>query len=61
MRASRNIHDASRKIAVTVVLFAIGTVAVADGAEPREETEFGSNPGNLRMFSYVPGASHPLR
>ena len=62
MRASRNIHDASRKIAVIVVLLAIGTLAVANAAEPREETEFGSNPGNLRMFSYVPAAkpSAPL-
>ena len=29
-------------------------VAGADAAEPGEETGFGSNPGNLRMFSYVP-------
>jgi poly(hydroxyalkanoate) depolymerase family esterase len=29
-------------------------VAAASAAEPREETGFGSNPGNLRMFSYAP-------
>jgi poly(hydroxyalkanoate) depolymerase family esterase len=34
-------------------------VAGADAAEPREETRFGSNPGNLRMFSYVPADLAP--
>jgi poly(hydroxyalkanoate) depolymerase family esterase len=30
------------------------TPATVSAAEPREETAFGSNPGNLRMFSYRP-------
>ena len=30
------------------------TLATVSAAEPREETGFGSNPGNLRMFSYAP-------
>jgi poly(hydroxyalkanoate) depolymerase family esterase len=30
------------------------TFASASAAEPRAETGFGSNPGNLRMFSYAP-------
>ena len=34
-------------------------VAGANAAEPREETRFGSNPGNLRMFSYVPADLAP--
>src|ERR1044072_2868497 len=40
--------------AVGVALFTISALAGANAAEPREETGFGSNPGNLRMFSYVP-------
>jgi poly(hydroxyalkanoate) depolymerase family esterase len=40
-------------------LVTIGCITRADAAEPREETEFGSNPGNLRMFSYVPEAVNP--
>jgi poly(3-hydroxybutyrate) depolymerase len=35
-------------------LLTIGALAGAGAAEPREEAAFGSNPGNLRMFSYVP-------
>jgi len=35
-------------------LLTISIVFGADAAEPREERGFGSNPGNLRMFSYVP-------
>ena len=34
-----------------VSIFGLPSAGVAD---PREETGFGSNPGNLRMFSYVP-------
>lgn len=30
------------------------TISAAQAADPREETRFGSNPGNLRMFNYVP-------
>ena len=34
-----------------VALLMISALAGANAAEPREETGFGSNPGNLRMFS----------
>jgi hypothetical protein len=34
-------------------------VSGANATEPREETGFGSNPGNLRMFSYVPADLAP--
>ena len=44
---------------LTVLLLAIGAIAGAHAAEPREETGFGSNPGNVRMFSYVPGSLKP--
>src|SRR5687767_7306562 len=36
------------------VAFSVLTLATVSAAEPREETGFGSNPGNLRMFSYAP-------
>lgn len=50
----------SRRRILTAVLLFIGALAVAYAAEPREEKEFGSNPGNLRMFSHVPsGAKRP--
>jgi poly(hydroxyalkanoate) depolymerase family esterase len=39
---------------LTVALLIIGALAGASAAELREEAAFGSNPGNLRMFSYVP-------
>ena len=39
-----------------VVVFSILTLATANAAEPREETGFGSNPGNLRMFTMHPRA-----
>jgi len=45
--------------AVAAALLIIVTLAAADAAEPREETGFGSNPGNLRMFSYVPAGTPP--
>ena len=45
--------------ALISVLFLLGTLGAADGAEPRAETAFGSNPGNLRMFSYVPADVAP--
>jgi hypothetical protein len=35
-------------------LLAIIAVAAVAAAEPREKTGFGTNPGNLRMFSYLP-------
>jgi len=37
-----------------VGLILITALAPTSAAEPREEKQFGSNPGNLRMFSYVP-------
>ena len=42
-----------------VALLMISALAGANAAEPREETGFGSNPGNLRMFSYVPANQEP--
>jgi poly(hydroxyalkanoate) depolymerase family esterase len=44
---------------LTVALLTIGAFAGANAAEPREEVGFGSNPGNLRMFSYVPERLKP--
>jgi poly(hydroxyalkanoate) depolymerase family esterase len=41
------------------VLLCGAVLAIANAAELREEREFGSNPGNLRMFSYVPGSARP--
>ena len=46
-----------RPFAVAVLM--IGALTSASAAEPREETGFGSNPGNLRMFSYVPASLAP--
>ena len=37
----------------------IGALAGTDAAEPSEETAFGSNPGNLRIHSYVPAGLAP--
>lgn len=37
-----------------VAFAACDAVQQARAAEPREENGFGSNPGNLRMFSYLP-------
>jgi poly(hydroxyalkanoate) depolymerase family esterase len=44
---------------LAAALLTIGALAGADAAEPSEETAFGSNPGNLRMFSYVPADLAP--
>ena len=38
----------------TVLALSIIMLVRANAAELREETAFGSNPGNLRMFSYAP-------
>jgi poly(hydroxyalkanoate) depolymerase family esterase len=54
LRLKRNLRRA-----LVSVLFSLGTLVAADAAEPREETTFGSNPGNLRMFSYVPADLPP--
>lgn len=43
--------------ALAVALLVVAGAIVANAAEPREETAFGSNPGNLRMFSYVPAGA----
>ena len=40
-------------------LLAISAVAGVAAAEPREKTGFGTNPGNLRMFSYLPPGLAP--
>jgi poly(hydroxyalkanoate) depolymerase family esterase len=54
------IMSALRPFRVLTILFvAIGAIISAHAADPREETGFGSNPGNLRMFSYVPGSIKP--
>lgn len=44
---------------LVAVLLTIGALTSADGAEPREEIGFGSNPGNLRMFKYTPATLSP--
>ena len=41
------------------VLLTISIIFGGIAAEPREETEFGSNPGNLRMFSFLPADLAP--
>jgi poly(hydroxyalkanoate) depolymerase family esterase len=51
-----NMRVLARSFALAAALLAAGALAVAHAAEPREESGFGSNPGNLRMFSYVPDA-----
>ena len=45
--------------ALAAALLALGALAGAAAAQPQEETAFGSNPGNLRMFSYVPAGLAP--
>jgi poly(3-hydroxybutyrate) depolymerase len=44
---------------LAAALLTISALAGANAAEPRAETGFGSNPGNLRMFSYVPADREP--
>ena len=46
-----------RSMAVALVLICI--LAGASAVDPREEVEFGSNPGNLRMYSYAPTSLAP--
>jgi poly(hydroxyalkanoate) depolymerase family esterase len=55
------IPSLSRSLRRTLVaaLLTLGVLGGANAAEPREETRFGSNPGNLRMFSYVPAGLGP--
>jgi poly(hydroxyalkanoate) depolymerase family esterase len=48
---------------LAAALLVLVALAAAHATEPRQEVDFGSNPGNLRMFSYVPagvGAGAPL-
>jgi len=45
---------------LAAALLTIGALVSADAGEPRAETGFGSNPGNLRMFSYVPADLAPM-
>jgi poly(hydroxyalkanoate) depolymerase family esterase len=40
-------------------LLIISMAVAVNAAEPREESRFGSNPGNLRMFTYVPAELAP--
>jgi poly(3-hydroxybutyrate) depolymerase len=51
-RAQHKTQESSVCLGVAVLM--ISALVAANAAEPREETGFGSNPGNLRMFSYVP-------
>lgn len=39
---------------VRIAFLFLCAINASHAADPREETRFGSNPGNLRMFSYVP-------
>src|SRR3954469_20824651 len=63
----KRIHEFERNLefkrhlrrALVSVLLLLGALIAADAAEPRAETAFGSNPGNLRMFSYVPADLAP--
>jgi poly(3-hydroxybutyrate) depolymerase len=55
----RDALKAALSFALFAMLITVGCMAHAEAAEPREETEFGSNPGNLRMFSYVPESINP--
>ena len=56
-RAQHKLQELS--VSLSVALLMISALAGANAAEPREETGFGSNPGNLRMFSYVPANQEP--
>src|SRR5215217_3286349 len=47
----------SRRLLMTVAALILSTMPLA--AEPREVTGFGSNPGNLRMFSHAPAGLPP--
>ncbi len=44
---------------VFIIVVLVVCAAAAEAAEPREDTRFGANPGNLRMFSYVPAGLAP--
>ena len=49
----RNLLRSFRR-AVGAALLTITALCAANAGELREEVGFGSNPGNLRMFSYIP-------
>jgi poly(hydroxyalkanoate) depolymerase family esterase len=55
----RDALKAALCFALCAMLITVGCITHAEAAVPREETEFGSNPGNLRMFSYVPESVNP--
>ena len=54
LRVWPRLHSAVRLLAITVVLVATAFFSRAYAADAREDIGFGSNPGNLRMFSYIP-------
>jgi len=56
-RAQHKLQELS--VSLSVALLMISALAGANAAEPRQETGFGSNPGNLRTFSYVPADREP--
>jgi poly(hydroxyalkanoate) depolymerase family esterase len=56
-RAQHKTQESS--VCLGAALLMISALVAANAAEPREETGFGSNPGNLRMFSYVPANQEP--
>jgi poly(hydroxyalkanoate) depolymerase family esterase len=49
MAGTRNVLYRATALTLSILAF-----VTTGAAEPREETGFGSNPGNLRMFGYVP-------
>jgi poly(3-hydroxybutyrate) depolymerase len=51
------IRATMRCLLVAALIIISGSIAKA--AEARQETDFGSNPGNLRMFTYVPDGLNP--
>ncbi len=48
----QRLHRLSSIVRIAVLFLC--AINAAHAAEPREDKRFGSNPGNLRMFSYVP-------
>ena len=61
--ATRTVARVSRSAAISILALSawlLGAAAVpASAATPVEVTGFGSNPGNLRMFEYVPNQLPP--
>jgi poly(hydroxyalkanoate) depolymerase family esterase len=44
---------------LVIVVLIVCAATAAHATEPREDTRFGANPGNLRMFSYLPEGLAP--